>query len=149
MDAVVSKPAEEAAEVGVGITIQSQVNGRRTIIMQTAFPRDADTKDFNVLIDKLSGLADRQEARFDLEGIKLSLEQDEKGLMQATDAYNNIEVKNKTDWANSGKRGEPKLTGQEVMAKGNHETNIKSFKAAIAKKKKEIVELEAKIAKVD
>lgn len=147
LDANTKVVAEE--NVAVGITIQSQVNARRTIVMQTAISRDLPARDFHALVDKLSVVSDRQEAKFDLEGVKLSLEADQKGLEQATTAFQNVETKNAAQWKRSNKKGSPVLTDAEEQAKINFATNVKAFKLAIEKKQAEIKELEAKIAKVD
>ena len=140
---------EPGEAIAVAVTIQSQVNPRRTIVMQTYIARDLPVRDFHHLVDKLSAVTDRQEARFDLQGVVLSLEADKKGLAAAQEAFANIERLNAAVWAKRGKKGDPVLSQTEEQAKINHGTNIRHFNKEIAKKEKEIKELEGKLAKVD
>lgn len=149
MDTVEALDAEKAKEVAIGLTLQSQVNPRRTIIMQTAIARDAPVKELHALADKLSAIVDRQEARFDLEGVMASIEADERSLASVTDRFQNIAVLATIEWKKRGKRGEPTLNNTEEQAKVSCAENIKALRVAIEKKRGEAKELEAKIAKVD
>jgi hypothetical protein len=139
----------QGPDIAVAVTIQSDVNPRRKIVMQTFIGRDVHVKEFHALTDKLSSVIDRQEAKFDLEGLKLNIEADRRGLEAAKDAYANIEKLNASQWQSRGKKGEPVLSPAETQSKLNHATNIRAFNKAIEKKEAEVAELEAKIAKVD
>lgn len=140
---------EEAADIAVAITIQSQVNPRRTIVMQTYMERDAPNRAFHELTDKLSTVIDRQEAKYDLVGARDKLVVDKQQVTLAEAQYALIGGKNEAEWKERGRQGPPKLSASERQSKSNLEQTIKGARKQIEKLEKEIVEIEAKIAKVD
>lgn len=140
---------EEDKAIAVAITIQSQVNQRRSIVMQTYLDRDAPLSEFHALADKLSGVTDRQEAKFDLMGARDKLLIDERSLALAEAQFQAIDARNAAEWKAKKKQGEPTLSHAERVAKDNTAETIKAARKGIEALKVEITELEAKIAKVD
>lgn len=133
----------------VGVTIQSQVNPRRSIVLQTFIGRDEGTREFHALTDKLSSVIDRQEAKYDLIGAQDKLAADQRSLDLGEAQFVAIGVRSAEEWKAKRKQGEPQLSASERIAKDNVAQSIKAGRASVERLKQEIKELEAKIAKVD
>ena len=142
-------PEEGQKAIATAVTVSSQVNPNRSIVLQTYLPRDASVKDYHDLLDKLTRASDRQEAKANLPGLKVSLGQHEKTLQQLTDDYAQIETRAAAAWKASNKKGEFKLSANEAAQKGIAEQNIKRYRTEIEKIKGEIAECEAEIKRED
>lgn len=142
-------PEEGQKAIATAVTISSQVNPNRSIVLQTYMPRDAPVKDYHLLLDKLVRAADRQEAKANLGGLKTSLASTQKTLKQMEEDFGNIETRAAAAWVAKNKKGEPKLSDNEVAQKGIATQNVKRFREEVAKIEAEIAECEAEIARED
>jgi ribosomal 50S subunit-associated protein YjgA (DUF615 family) len=140
---------EPRDEIAVAVTMTAQLSEKRSIVMQTYLPRDSAVKVFHDALDKLGSAIDRQEAKYQLEGLRVSLEMHEKTLTQLEEDYGRIDAKATADWLRAGRKGDPKLNANEQAQKGNAEQNIKRYRTEILKVKAEIGKCEASVAKVD
>lgn len=138
MDEVVSRDAEPAKGIAVAVTVSTQLGDGRSIVMQTYLDRDAEQGQFDGTLDKLGAVVDRQEAKYQLRGLKANLEVHEATLKQLETDYAKIEQNATAEWTKRGKKGTPQLAASELAQKGNAEQNIKRYRQEIVKIKAEI-----------
>jgi hypothetical protein len=133
-------------EVGAGVTLVSKI-GDRTLQFSTALPRDASLGHFNALVDKLSSVCERQEAKILLHDIERSILVDEDQMMLAQEEIPEIEVRAEAAWLKAGKKGKFSLNDNEKARQQMLANNLHKLKGDIAKKKIAVTELREKIAK--
>jgi hypothetical protein len=136
-------------EPATGVTLSVSLTEGRSLVLQTYLPRDATLHEHHDLLDKLGVAADRQNARYRLEGLRANLEVHKKTLDQLTSDYERIEGRAMEAWMQRGKKGSPVLSATEAAQKSNAEQNIKRYRVEIAKLEAEIAQCEAIVAKVD
>lgn len=142
-------PEAAGQAIAVAITISTQVSDKRSIVMQTYLPRDADLKTYHTTLDKLGRAVDRQEAKYNLVGLKVALEHHNKLKKQIEEDYSRVGEKHAAEWQRQGKKGDPKLSPSDASAKSTLEQNLRRYKVEIAKIETDITQCEAEIAKVD
>lgn len=140
---------QSVKDVAAGITITAQISQNRSIVIQTYLPRDAGVKAFHDILDKLGVAADRQEAKYQLVGLRAELAQHEKTAKSLEEDFTSIEARSEKAWTAAGKKGEHKLNANEMAQKSTAKTNIERYRIEIEKIKTEITKCEAVIAKVD
>lgn len=142
-------PEQSVGDVAAAITVTAQISQNRSIVIQTYIPRDASLRQYHEVLDKLGASADRQEAKYRLEGLQAELAQHEKTAKSLEEDFTSIETRSAAAWAATGRRGEHKLSPQETAQKSTAKTNIERYRVEIKKIKDEIIKCEAVIAKVD
>lgn len=140
---------QSVGDVAAGITITAQISQSRSIVIQTYLPRDATVGAFHDILDKLGVAADRQEAKYRLENLQAELAQHEKVSRSLEEDYASIEDRSEKAWIAGGKKGQHKLSANEMAQKSTAKTNIERYRVEIVKIKGEIAKCEAVIAKVD
>lgn len=140
---------KSVGDVAAGITITAQISQSRSIVIQTYLPRDAAVGAFHSILDKLGAAADRQEAKYRLEGLQTELAQHEKVAKSLEEDYTSIETRSAEEWKRRNKKGEPALNDNERAQKSTAKTNIERYRVEIVKIKSEIAKCAAVIAKVD
>jgi hypothetical protein len=142
-----ARPDEKA--IASAITISTQLSQSRSIVIQTYIPRDSGISVYHATVDKLTATMDRQQAKADLADLQINLETEETQLKNLLEDYSRIEPRAESAWNSSNKKGPFKLSQQEIVQKGQAETNIKRFRDATARRKVDIAKCEAIIAKRD
>lgn len=142
-------PEQSVGEVAAAITVTAQISQNRSIVIQTYVPRDGSVRAFHDILDKLGAAADRQEAKYRLEGLQTELAQHEKTAKLLEEDFTGIEARSQAAWTAAGKKGDHKLSANEMSQKSTAKTNIERYRVEIKKIKDEIVKCEAVIAKVD
>lgn len=142
-------PEQSVGDVAAAITVTAQISQNRSIVIQTYIPRDASLRQYHDVLDKLGASADRQEAKYRLEGLQAELAQHEKTAKSLEEDFTSIETRSAAAWVATGRRGEHKLSPQETAQKSTAKTNIERYRVEIKKIKDEITKCEAVIAKVD
>lgn len=140
-------PVPQGSDLAVAVTLTTALTDRRSIVMHTYIARDASLYEYNVVIDKLGRAVDRQEAKYRLDALLITLKQHEDTLAQLKDDYANIEVRNAAEWRTRGKKGDPQLSANEQAQKSNAAQNIKRYGVEINKLKADIEACKATIAK--
>lgn len=136
----------EAQAPVIGISINTELPGKRSIVFQTHVAQDTSSEDLNALLDKLQKANDRQFSRYLLEIMRVELEQHEKLL---ADQSGRIEVVEKniqsksTSHAASGRRNGYQLSSQEEKEKQQAYMNLDACKERVATIKAKIAEHEA------
>lgn len=142
-------PEQSVGDVAAAITVTAQISQNRSIVIQTYIPRDALIVQYHGVLDKLGASVDRQEAKYQLVGLKAELAQHEKTAKSLEEDYTGIETRSQKAWAGAGKKGAHRLTANEEAQKSTAKTNIERYRVEIAKIKTEIGKCEAVIAKAD
>lgn len=142
-------PEQAVGEVAAAITVTAQISQNRSIVIQTYVPRDGSVRAFHDILDKLGAAADRQEAKYRLEGLQAELAQHEKTEKSLVEDFTGIETRSQAAWTGAGKKGEHKLNTNDTTLKSTTKTNIERYRVEIKKIKEEISKCEAVIAKVD
>lgn len=140
---------EPGPAIAVAITVQTTLTDRRSIVMQTYIPRDAPVVEFHDALDKLGKAIDRQDAKYRLDALLVTMEAHEKTLHQLEEDFNRIDTDASAAWLKRGKKGEPELSANERAQKGNAKQNILRYRMEIKKLQADIDQCKATIAKVD
>jgi hypothetical protein len=143
METPLVRDPEPTGEIAVALTLSTTLPEGRSLVMQTYLPRDADVGEFHKCLDKLGSAADRQAAKYKLEGLRAALDVHEQTLKQMQEDFANIDVKAERIWKERNKKGPPVLGPNEAAAKGNAEQNMKRWAHEIVKLKTEIAQCEA------
>jgi len=153
-------PLSEVTAIGVSVT--ANLAGKRQIVLQCHFPADAPVGEGHELIDRLMALADRQEAKAELPGLKEELDKHESALANLRDDLKRVEddfaakLTEKTEAREklvnqqesvkteayethyrSGRQGDPVLTGSAKGTYNNYGTAIAQIDEQINKDKAE------------
>jgi len=139
----------EPQEIAAAVTVQSQVAGGRTIVLQTYIPRDAPIADYHATLDKLVRSIDRQDDKARLETLELELVKHKETLGQIDTDYKRISIEAEAKWQQQNRKGPAKLQPGEAAQKANVEQNIKRYRQEIAKIEADIEKCKASIARSD
>jgi len=125
----------------LGISIEGKFNQSRSVVFQTHFPLDTDTKELYKKFSEVCEIMDRREEFYLLKGLKITLERDEATYKNQAEMVANLEQAYQNEWDTS-RRGPFKLAGQQKTNIENQRGSLKALKERIEKVKSEIRELE-------
>lgn len=128
----------DAKDTACAITISTQMSTNRSMVVQTYLGRDDDIAAYNVVVDKLTRVVDRQEAKLQVESWSVELETRQRNLNHMLEDYQRIEVKAQQAWESRGKKGAFRLSEQELGAKNQAHANISRAREEIERLKNEI-----------
>lgn len=138
---------EDAAKVpAIGISLNVQIDNKRTLCLQSHCDATASASELNDLLDKIGTAADRQQAKYELEGLEFQLAQNRKLYPRAVEDFAVVQERHDKDWARRNRRGAVELTPQQEQEKRNAENLISRIKGEIEALEIRIAEQKQKIA---
>lgn len=138
MDDVVEKTPS------IGISYQVTLHGQRQLVLQSFIGRDCSKEELNAILDKLRSASERQYAYGQIEEIKLTLERSNIEARQQQLRMEEADAKLKTEWGS--RRGELKLTQQQIQKQREAYAVAEGIKDRIESLTKAKMEWEAKLA---
>ncbi len=142
MNEAVRQATDEEKEAAIGVTVSVQIGQGRSIVLQTALPRDADLRDYHATLDKIGEAVDRQEAKYMLLSLKKVLANRQRSLKIHEQQFMEIDNLSEATWKASPRKGEHRLTPAEIARKDNLRTNVEQARIEIASIEADITECE-------
>lgn len=133
----------EAAALGVSVQLEFPGG---TLVFQTHVAQEASPAELNAMTDKLVAVVERQRAKNTLVELKRNLEKDISDLEKLRGSRELMDAENMRAHAESGKRGEFKLSAQQSQQRAQTEINEKVYGQRIVDFKRQIAEAEGIIA---
>lgn len=137
--------AEIEKEPSIGISLDTELPGKRRLVLQSFIARDCETAALNSILDKLRVGAERQFAFGMIDHLKLQLEQEEKIAADHAARMAQVDENIKRDWANGNRRGDVRLSAKQEADQRQAYAHAEESRKRIAKVKADIAEYEAKI----
>ena len=88
----------------IGLSLSAQFSAGRTVVFQTHVPQDINPEGLGVILEKLNGVADREEAFYGQEQARRQLEVEEKATANMQRRLNELDAGRQQD---PRKRGAP------------------------------------------
>lgn len=137
----------DVKDLAIGIQVSAQVGPNRTITMTLGAPLSMSPADLNAYVDKIMGVADRQNDKGILETVRATLAKAEKDIITNQEQRGSLHNKFELEWAKGNRRGDFKPTDSQQAQLNNYSQTIVNLKEnVIPKLQSQIAELEAKIA---
>lgn len=136
-----SESEAKSFDVAITFSIEAKINQSRSIVAQTAVPRDAEVGEINAVLDKVAGALDRQEAKALLKGLKVTLERDRKQFDRQVDQVAKLRQTYESEWAAQNRRGPYELRGQQKSNIENQEASLTALDERIKTIERDIEEL--------
>lgn len=124
----------------IGISLNAQFAAGRTVVFQTFVPQDVTPEGLGVILQKLNGVADREEAFYAQDQARKQLEVEENAANNIARRLSEVEDNIQMKATRSGKRN-PELSTQEMVAKKQALDSVEESKRRIAACKKYLAEL--------
>ena len=132
----------------IGLSLNAQFAGGRTVVFQTHVPQDVTVDGLNVILDKLNSVADRAEAYYAQEQARRHLEVEEKAVANMTrrlaDVEDNIRAKAMAD-----PRRNPKDSSKDLMDKKQAFDTLEEGKRRVEECRKHLADLIVKAGNRD
>ena len=138
-------PGAVEKSVALGISLNYELQGGRSLVLQTHIPSD-ELERLDPLLDSLMKSVERQAAKFEIEALKKNLEANERQLLQTQEDKATHESSMKLAWDATNRKGAYKPTPQQESAIRNFNITEKRLTEEIAKVNELIKEREQKIA---
>ena len=132
----------------IGISLNAQFAGGRTVVFQTHVPQDVTVDGINVILDKLNSVADRAEAYYAQEQARRQLEVEQKAVANMQRRLSEIDANIRTKMEADGRRI-PKESAQDHMAKKQAHDTLEEGKRRVAECEKHLAELIVKAGNRD
>lgn len=119
----------------IGISLNTELPGKRSVVFQTHVAQDISPAELNALTDKLHNSADRQFSRYLLEIMHIELEQHEKLLADQSNRIQVVEsnIQNKSaQHAATGRRNGYEVSPKELQEKEQAYMNLEACKERVA-----------------
>lgn len=81
----------------IGLSLNAQFAAGRTVVFQTHVPQDVTAKGLGVILEKLNGVADREEAFYAQEQARRQLEVENKAVMNMQRRLNEVDAAKQED----------------------------------------------------
>jgi len=127
----------------LGLSLNGELPGKRSFVIQGHIERDCEVKVLNAVLDKMRVAMDRQFAFGALEQLKLQLEQEEKLAANHAARMAQVDENIRVAWTRGNKRGDPVLSAKERQDQQQAYAHAEECKKRIAAVKKNIAECEA------
>jgi hypothetical protein len=124
----------------IGLSLNAQFAAGRTVVFQTHVPQDVTAEGLGVILEKLNGVADREEAFYAQEQARRQLEVEEKATANMVRRLSEVETNMQIRATVEGKRN-PKPSGQDLMAKKQAQDTLEEGKRRVAECRKHLAEL--------
>lgn len=133
-------PQAPAIGVSVSLTDPSQT---RTVVMQTHFPQDADSKFIDLFLDFTHRAHERQQLHYRVSDLLAKKRGHEREYRLAREAFRRLEEKTAERWQG---RGPVKFEGAEKQARENALVNIEALRQEIEVIDSQVAELREQLA---
>jgi len=133
----------------IGISLNAQFAAGRTVVFQTFVPQDINAEGLGVILQKLNGVADCEEAFYAQDQARKQLEVEENAATNIARRLSEVESNMQLKAANDGQRRNPKPSAQDEMAKKQALDSVEESKRRIAACKKYLAELIVKAGNRD
>jgi hypothetical protein len=115
----------------IGLSLNAQFAAGRTVVFQTHVPQDVTAEGLGVILEKLNGVADREEAFYAQEGARRQLEVEKKAVANMARRLSEVDTNIQTKMLAEGKRN-PKLSAQDEMQKKQARDTLEEGKRRVA-----------------
>jgi hypothetical protein len=132
----------------IGISLNAQFAAGRTVVFQTFVPQDMTPEGLSVILQKLNGVADQEEAFYAQDQARKQLEVEENAAANIARRLEEVETNIQMKAIGEGKRN-PKPSGQDAVAKKQALDSVEESKRRIKACKKFLDELIAKAGNRD
>jgi hypothetical protein len=132
----------------IGISLNAQFAAGRTVVFQTYVPLDMTPEGLSVILQKLNGVADKEEAFYAQDQARKQLEVEENAAANIARRLAEVESNIQTKAIADGRRN-PKPSGQDMVAKKQALDTVEESKRRIAACKKHLAELVEKAGNRD
>jgi hypothetical protein len=130
----------------IGISLQVALHGNRQLVLQSFVERDCTPAALNAILDKLRDAGERQFAWGEVENIHMKIKQEHINASQHQIKIEKTDEAIKAEWENGNRRGEPRLTQQQIQRQREAYEIAEGIKTRIAILTDDLVKWEAKLA---
>lgn len=124
----------------IGLSLNAQFAAGRTVVFQTHVPQDIKPEGLSIILQKLNGVADREEAFYAQEQARRQLEVEENAGANIMRRLSEVESNIRLKAAVAGKRN-PQVSPKDEMDKKQAQDSVEEIKRRIAACKKHLAEL--------
>lgn len=147
-------PAPAAPALGFSIT--SNITDRSQIVVQSFVPLDATDDEINAVLDKVMKACDRQRAKYLVNDFKLKAELEDQALEAQKKVLEDrvgklADLKNiyQSEWTDSNRRGDFKMTTQQEANVGKVQTDIENMAKTVAGMKQNVERYKSNLAELE
>jgi len=130
----------------IGISLNTELPGKKTLVLQSFIERDCTADGLNATLDKLRVASDRQAAFGMIEILKLQLEQEEKMLADHVARMAVVDENIRRDWVMGKRQGDVRLSPKQENDQRQAYAHKAESERRVAKVKRDLAEYEAMIA---
>jgi hypothetical protein len=116
----------------IGISYQVQTRASRQLVLQAFVDRDCEVATLNALLDKLRDAAERQYVREKIDDIRMEIKRAEHKAIQQQIGIEKADAEIKRNWEKGSRRGDPRLTQQEIQKQQQAYESAESIKHELA-----------------
>lgn len=124
----------------IGISLNAQFAGGRTVVFQTYVPQDIVAAGLDVILDKLNGVADRQEAYYAQDQARKQLEVEQKATDNIARRLLDVEDNIRTKMLADGRRN-PKTSALDEQQKKQAIDTLAEGRRRVEECKKHLADL--------
>jgi hypothetical protein len=132
----------------IGLSLNAQFAAGRTVVFQTHVPQDVTAEGLGVILEKLNGVADREEAFYAQDQARRQLEVEEKAVANMQRRLSDIDSNIRLKMSVEGKRN-PKPSGNDEMQKKQALDTLEEGKRRVAECKDFLAKLIVKAGNRD
>lgn len=139
--------AQDEKTPSIGISLQVALHGQRQLVMQSFIDRDCERAVLDALLDKLRDAGERQYAWGQVEDIKLKIVQEHRNALQHQVRIESADTALHKEWSNGGRRGELRLTDNQIQRQKEAYAIAEGIKERIAQLHTELGKWESVLAR--
>ena len=136
---------EKTPSIGISYQLTLQ-NDKRQLVMQSFVERDCSKEELNTLLDKMRDAGERQRAFSMIFDLDRAIEQEYDSARKQQIAIEQEDAKLKSEWANGNRRGDLRLSQNQIQKQQQAYIVAEDIKDRIEKLKVAKAEWEAKVA---
>lgn len=130
----------------IGVSISTELPGKRSLVLQTFIERDAAPVDLNALLDKLKDASERQFSFGLVEILEAQLKQEKKIAEDHGRRIEQVQKNMEDNWSKRRKAGKPQLSAQEEKERQQAMLNADESRRRIAQVEIELAAARRKIS---
>lgn len=104
---------EKTPSIGISYQLTLQ-NDKRQLVLQSFVERDCSLGELNVLLDKMRAAGERQQAYSMVFDLERAIEREQEAAKKQAIVIAKEDFKAKAEWANGKRRGDMRLSPQQV-----------------------------------
>lgn len=128
----------------VVVSMDHQISDGRIIRFQTGIAQDADARDYNALLDKLSAATDRQAAKYRLDDLRKKLAEEEDLYKTRMEDLTHLDASAQAEYEKQGRKAPwapEKLPAAKLQERQQADIFIKRIRDSILAKRAEVATL--------